>query len=79
MKRKNQKMIDYESRLKEAKEMLKVQKDSYDYDEYMHGMYNGMEFVLCLMEDREPEYMEAPEKWTRDNEDQIKPKESNEI
>jgi len=72
-------MIDYESRLKEAKEMLKAQKGSYDYDEYMHGMYNGMEYILCLMEDREPEYMEAPEKWTRDNEDQIKPKESNEI
>ena len=37
-----------------ANEMLKVQEQSYDYDQYMHGLYNGMEFVLCLIEDRDP-------------------------
>jgi hypothetical protein len=56
--------------LDKANEMLKVQEQSYDYDQYMHGLYNGMEFVLCLVEDREAAFKSAPKVWGVD-----KPKE----
>jgi len=49
--------------LDKANEMLKVQEQSYDYDQYMHGLYNGMEFVLCLIEDRDPQFKSAPKVW----------------
>lgn len=52
--------------LDKANEMLKVQEQSYDYDQYMHGLYNGMEFVLCLIEDREPQFKSAPAVWGAD-------------
>ena len=28
-----------------------------DYDEYMLGLYNGMEYVIALFETREPNYI----------------------
>jgi hypothetical protein len=36
---------------------------NWNYDPYMHGMYNGMELALATIENREPEYREAPEQW----------------
>ena len=57
---KRQKLLD------KANEMLKVQEQSYDYDQYMHGLYNGMEFVLCLIEDRDPQFKLAPAVWGAD-------------
>lgn len=52
----------YGKRLSDANEMLSRQGESgnYDYDEYMHGMYNGMEVVLATIEDREPVFKDAP-------------------
>ena len=46
-------------------EMLDVQgrNGSWDCDPYMHGLYNGMEFMLSLIEEREPKFREAPKKW----------------
>ncbi|MEC1780059.1 hypothetical protein [Schinkia azotoformans] len=35
---------------------IQGQKGNYDYDEYMRGMYNGMELMLAIIEDREPVY-----------------------
>lgn len=46
-------------------------KGTYDYDPYFHGMANGMIFALCVLEDKEPVYLEAPKVWLRD----IKPSE----
>ena len=45
--------------LKCSKEMLDIQgqKGNYDYDEYMLGLYNGMEYVIALFETREPNYI----------------------
>ena len=50
------------------KEMLEVQgaDGNWNYDSYMLGMYNGMEFALSIMEGREPFYRCAPEKWLKD-------------
>jgi hypothetical protein len=48
-------------RLADANEMLAIQGSdgNWNVDDYMHGMYNGMEYVLALMEDREPTFREA--------------------
>lgn len=39
------------------------QRGTWDYDPYMHGMYNGMELMMALAEGRDPDYKEAPEEW----------------
>ena len=51
--------------LQSLKDMVELQGRSgnWDYDEYMHGMYNGMEFMLSMIENREPIYKSKPEKW----------------
>ena len=32
---------------------------NWDYDEYMRGLYNGLELAAAVMEDREPLYKEC--------------------
>lgn len=58
-------MSQNSNKLEEAKKMLEVQgtHGNWDYNEYMHGMYNGMEYVIAILEDREPIYKDAPEEW----------------
>jgi hypothetical protein len=55
----------YAKRLADANEMLAVQgcEGNWNVDDYMHGMYNGMEYVLALIEDREPAFRKAPTKF----------------
>lgn len=36
---------------------------TWNYSEYMHGMYNGMEMMLAMIENREPVYKEKPASW----------------
>jgi hypothetical protein len=36
---------------------------NWDYDEYMHGMYNGMELMLATIENREPNFRNRPAKF----------------
>lgn len=50
---------EWENHLKCSKEMLDIQgqKGNYDYDEYMLGSYNGMEYIIALFETREPNYI----------------------
>jgi hypothetical protein len=47
------------------REMLEVQgrDGNWNYDAYMQGMYNGMEFMVALAEGRDPVFRDAPEKW----------------
>lgn len=51
--------------LVKLKEMLEVQgrNGTWNYDPYFHGMYNGMEVMLAVLEGREPVFRGAPEKW----------------
>ena len=51
--------------LVKLKEMLEVQgrNGTWNYDPYFHGMYNGMEVMLAVLEGREPVFREAPKKW----------------
>ena len=39
------------------------QQGTWNYDPYMHGMYNGMEFMVALAEGRDPVFRDPPEKW----------------
>lgn len=50
---------EWKQHLKYSKEMLDIQgqKGNYDYDEYMLGLYNGMEYIISLFETREPNYI----------------------
>ena len=50
------------------KEMVEVQgrNGSWNYDPYMHGLYNGLEFAFSIMEKREPRFRSAPDKWLFD-------------
>lgn len=47
------------------REMLEVQGQdgTWNYDPYFHGMYNGMEFMLAMVESREPVFRSSPVKW----------------
>jgi len=51
--------------LVKLKEMLEVQgrDGTWNYDPYFHGMYNGMEVMLAVLENREPVFRGAPKKW----------------
>ena len=44
------------------KELMKVQGQdgNWNHDPYMHGLYNGMELSMAIMEDREPAYRTLP-------------------
>ena len=48
-------------------EVVRIQgmSGNWDYDEYMHGMYNGMEFMLSIIESRQPSFRNAPEKFLK--------------
>ena len=50
---------EWKQHLKCSKEMLDIQgqKGNYNYDEYMLGLYNGMEYIISLFETREPNYI----------------------
>lgn len=52
---------EWNHHLKCAKEMLYLQGQSgnYNYDSYMLGLYNGMEYIISLFETREPIYKEG--------------------
>lgn len=48
--------MKYSTKLKDANNILAVQgtKDNYDQGEYMRGLYNGMEMIIAIFEEREP-------------------------
>ena len=58
-------MNELKKRIKSLKIVVDIQKTTgnWDYDPYMHGMANGMILSLAIMEEKDPEFLEAPEKW----------------
>lgn len=42
---------------------------NWNYSPYMHGMYNGLEFALSMIEGRPPEFKDAPDVWGQDTPD----------
>jgi hypothetical protein len=51
--------------VEQLKDFVEIQGETgnWDYDEYMHGMYNGMELMLATMENREPDFRSRPDKF----------------
>lgn len=41
---------------------------NWNYNAYMHGMANGLLLAKGIMEDKSPEFLDAPEKWLCDTE-----------
>lgn len=50
------------------REAVKIQgyDGNWNFDPYMMGMYNGLEYALSLFENREPVYKSAPVIWSRE-------------
>lgn len=65
---------EWEHHLKCSKKMLYIQgqKGNYDYDEYMLGTYNGMEYIIALFETREPNYISGKDVEFTNNKNQQK-------
>ena len=55
--------------IKKVRELMEVQGSdgNWNYDPYMHGMYNGMEMIVSILEERDPEFRNAPDVWLRDS------------
>lgn len=59
---------ELKSRVGMLKNLKKVQgaDGNWDFDPYMHGLYNGIELALSVLEMRESEFRHAPEQWSKD-------------
>ena len=57
-----------DERIKSVRHMRDVQgyDGNWNYDPYMQGLYNGLEFALSLLEVRQPEFKDAPATWLGD-------------
>ena len=57
--KKLKRLKQYEKSMGIANEMLELQgrNGNYNYDSYMLGLYNGMEYIISLFETREPNYI----------------------
>lgn len=57
-------------RIKQLKEIMETQKriTQLQGDDYMVGLYNGMEFALSMDEDREPEFIAVTKKQVEEKE-----------
>lgn len=51
--------------LEQAEKIHEIQgmPGNWNYDPYMHGMYNGMELIIATIKGTEPRFKEAPEIW----------------
>jgi hypothetical protein len=60
--------INYGKLIGDVRHMLDVQGQhgNWDCDPYMHGLYNGIEFALSIVERREPKFRDAPDTWLAD-------------
>lgn len=58
-------------------DIVKIQTSdgNWNYDQYMHGMANGLILALHIAKDEEgdPPYLDAPEEWLKDKPDDGKP------
>ena len=61
--KKLRRLKQYEKSMGIANEMLELQgrDGNYNYDSYMLGLYNGMEYIISLLEVREPKFISGKE------------------
>lgn len=51
-----------DKKLQQANELLEIQRKSANNDNYSLGLYNGMEMITSLFEERNPEYIKLDNK-----------------
>jgi len=53
--------VSYKKRIESLKSCVEVQgtDGNWNFDEYMRGMYNGLELALSIMENRNPIYKDS--------------------
>jgi len=53
--------------IQDIRKLVKVQcsDGNWNYDEYMHGMANGMILIKAIIDDVEPVYLDAPDVWVK--------------
>jgi len=63
-----QEPVAWEALVESVRQMRDVQgmDGNWNCDPYMHGLFNGIEFALSLIEVREPKLRDGPEKWLCD-------------
>lgn len=56
--------------INELRSLVEIQgaDGNWNYDEYMYGMYNGMELMLAIVEEREPDFRSKPKKFLNEEE-----------
>lgn len=61
--KKLRRLKQYEKSMGIANEMLELQRrdGNYNYDSYMLGLYNGMEYIVSLLEVRETKFINGKE------------------
>jgi len=57
--------MSIEAKLEELNYLLETKESAWQKSPYELGLYNGIEFILSVFEDREPEYKEAPKEWCK--------------
>ena len=59
------KLKDIKTGINDLEDIVKTQSSdgSWNYDNYMHGLANGLILALSLIKNEKPEFLEAPEKW----------------
>jgi len=57
-----------EERIAALHNLVKIQGSdgNWNYDSYMHGLFNGLELALATLEERDVNYKTAPDKWLID-------------
>ena len=53
-------MRSTKKKISDMKSMKDAQFQSFHYDDYNLGLYNGIELCLAIMEEREPKYLTLP-------------------
>lgn len=55
----------HEARAADLRNLHQIQgnRGNWDYDPYMHGMYNALEIAMAILEGRDPEFRSAPDQW----------------
>ena len=68
--RRIRKAFDGMARIADAEDVFHIQgqQGNWDYDEYMHGMYNGMALILSIWKgEATPAYRNSPETFVYEN------------
>ena len=52
---------ELKNRINEAKEIkeIQAQNGNYNFDNYNLGLFNGMECIIAILENREPKYIDG--------------------